>query len=110
MDLIFHSPYFDCNVAVKVQAVRGFNERQLKQLVRRQEVRQPRIESDESGYQLRFNVGIPIMDAAKMGEADGTLTTFRGQPKRFRSHRTLIRNMKKLGIARWRVQLDNQAS
>ena len=90
--------------------MRGFNERELKQLVSRKELRQPRVESDESGYQLRFNVGVPIMDAAKLDEADGTLTTFRGQPKRFRSHRTLIRNMKKLGIARWSVRLDSVES
>ena len=90
--------------------MQGFNERQLKQLVQRQELRHPRVESDEAGYQLRFNVGQSLMDAARLGEADGTLTTFRGQPKRFRSHRTLIRNMKKLGIARWRVRLEHEAS
>ena len=90
--------------------MRGFNERQLKQLVLKEEVRHPRVESDDEGYQLRFNVGAPLRDAARLGEADGTLTTFRGQPKTFRSHRTLIRNMKKLGIARWRCRLEKEAS
>jgi hypothetical protein len=88
--------------------VQGFNEQQLKKLVVKQELRHPRVEFDEAGYQLRFNVGNTLRDAARLGEADGTLTTFRGQPKRFRSHRTLIRNMKKLGIARWRFSLENQ--
>ena len=90
--------------------VKGFNERQLKQLIQNEELRYPRVESDEAGYQLRFNVGAALRDAARLNEADGTLTTFRGQPKRFRSHRTLIRNMKKLGIARWRCRLDADAS
>ena len=88
--------------------MRGFNERQLRQLVLKQELRYPRVESDEAGYQLRFSVGATLRDAARLGEADGTLTTFRGQPKRFRSHRTLIRNMKKLGIARWRFSQENE--
>jgi hypothetical protein len=86
--------------------VRKFNERQLKQLINNQELRHPRVDSDEEGYQFRFNVGSHLRDASRLNEADGTLTTFRGQPKRFRSHRTLIRNMKKLGISRWRCRLD----
>ena len=90
--------------------MRGFNERQLRQLVEKQELRHPRVECDDAGYQLRFDVGVGLRDASQFGQPDGTLTTFRGQPKRFRSHRTLIRNMKKLGIARWRFSLDGEAS
>lgn len=91
-------------------AVQSFNERQLKKLVERQKVHHPRVESDDDGYQLRFNVGAPLFDAARLGESNATLSTFRGQPKRFKSHRTLIRNMKKLGIDRWRFRLDTEES
>ncbi len=86
--------------------MRGYNERELKQLVQSEEVRHPRVDSDGSSYQLRFDLGARLRDARQREEADGTLTTFRGQPKRFRSHRTLIQNMKKLGIARWHCRLD----
>lgn len=86
--------------------MRGFNERELKELVQSEEVRHPRVDGDDAGYTLRFDLGVQIRDARRVEEADGTLTTFRGQPKRFRSHRTLIQNMKKLGIARWRCRLD----
>lgn len=86
--------------------MRGYNERELKQLVQSEEVRHPRVDSDGSSYQLRFDLGVRLRDVQRAEEADGTLTTFRGQPKRFRSHRTLIQNMKKLGIARWRCRFD----
>ena len=88
--------------------MQSFNERQLKKLVEKQKVHHPRVESEDDGYQLRFNVGAPLFDAARLGESNATLSTFRGQPKRFKSHRTLIRNMKKLGIDRWRFRLDNE--
>ncbi|MDJ0878529.1 MAG: hypothetical protein QNI86_07950 [Halieaceae bacterium] len=86
--------------------MRGYNERELKELVQSEEVKHPRVDSDGGGYQLRFDLGLRLRDASQQEEADGTLTTFRGQPKRFRSHRTLIQNMKKLGIARWHCRLD----
>ncbi len=86
--------------------MRGYNERELKELVLSDEVQHPRVDSDGSSYLLKFDLGVRLRDAQQREEADGTLTTFRGQPKRFRSHRTLIQNMKKLGIARWRCRLD----
>ena len=88
--------------------MRGFNERELKKLVVKRELRHPRVESDGSGYRVRFDLGMRLRDASRRDEADGMLTTFRGQPKRFRSHRTLIQNMKKLGIARWRCRLEEE--
>ncbi len=89
--------------------MRGFNERELKQLVIKRELRHPRVDSDGVGYGVRFDLGVRLRDASRRDEADGMLTTFRGQPKRFRSHRTLIQNMKKLGIARWHCRLDAEA-
>lgn len=89
--------------------MRGFNERELKNLVIRRELKHPRVDSDGSGYRVRFDLGARLRDASRLEEADGTLTTFRGQPKRFRSHRTLIQNMKKLGIARWHCRIDPEA-
>jgi hypothetical protein len=86
--------------------VKGFNERELKELVQSEELRHPRVEADDTGYTLQFDLGVRLREARYAEEADGTLTTFRGQPKRFRSHRTLIQNLKKLGIARWRCRLD----
>ncbi|MEE4192834.1 MAG: hypothetical protein V2I66_14730 [Halieaceae bacterium] len=86
--------------------MRGYNERELKELVQSEELRHPRVDSDGSSYQLRFDLGVSLRDAQQREEADGTLTTFRGHPKRFRSHRTLIQNLKKLGIARWHCRLD----
>lgn len=87
--------------------MRGFNERELKELVESEEIRHPRVDADDSGYVLRFDLGVRLRDVQEAQDADGTLMTFRGQPKRFRSHRTLIQNLKKLGIARWRCRLDS---
>jgi hypothetical protein len=87
--------------------VKGFNERELKALVKSNKVRHLRVDTDGAGYTLRFDLGVRLRDARQAAEADGTLITFRGQPKRFRSHRTLIQNLKKLGIARWRCRLDS---
>ena len=70
--------------------MRGFNERELKKLVVKRELSSPRVDSDGSGYRVRFDLGMRLRDASRRDEADGMLTTFRGPPKRFRSHRTLI--------------------
>ncbi|MEM0952533.1 MAG: hypothetical protein AAGI24_00190 [Pseudomonadota bacterium] len=85
--------------------MRGFNERQLKQLVEKNTVKRPKVEAQSAGYQVYFDLGQRLHMAGEAKDADGTLTTFRGSPKRFRSHRTLIQNMKKLGIARWECEL-----
>jgi hypothetical protein len=86
-----------------------FNERELKELVQSRELHRPRVDSDGAGYRLRFDLGVRLRDVSRRDDADGVLTTFRGQPKRFRSHRTLIQNMKKLGISRWHCRLDADA-
>ena len=85
--------------------VRGFNERELKALVEKNTVKRLTVQHRSASYQLYFDLaqGLHAVDSAS--GADGTLTTFRGSPKRFRSHRTLIQNMKKLGIARWECHL-----
>ena len=87
--------------------VRGFNEREVKALVEEDTVKRPTVQRRSASYQLYFDLaqGLHAVDSSR--GADGTLTTFRGTPKQFRSHRTLIQNMKKLGIARWECHLDD---
>ena len=85
--------------------VQGFNEQELKLLIDSKQLSMPRVESGEHGYAVCFEIGSSLREVDASERPAGTLMTFRGEVKRFRSHRTLIQNMKKLGIARWRCKL-----
>ncbi|MEP5766557.1 MAG: hypothetical protein ABJ308_18295 [Halieaceae bacterium] len=78
----------------------------MKQLVDEEQLKRPRVESRGQGYEVSFDLDSGLRDVNVEDVADGRLTTFRGQVKRFRTHRTLIQNMKKMGIGRWRCRLD----